>query len=107
MICNYVLARKCDKPPDGTNTVPVPAEVSLVYGEEYVYSCLSGYEPYNANQPMVTSCTANGNFSLEPAPFCKGKLNYLGLIFYYPRHVCQVHKIDIPATHKQQWSNNF
>ena len=66
-------AVECGSPPGGINTVMVPSEVDLVYGEEYVYSCLYGYEPVNPNRTMVTNCRANGTFSLEQPPNCTGK----------------------------------
>ena len=68
--CYISLAVRCGKPEDVHNAVPVPEEVDLVYGEEYVYSCLYGYESFTAD--MVTYCTADGSFSLINPPNCTG-----------------------------------
>ena len=65
-------AVKCGTPKNGKNAVPVPAEVDLVFGQEYVYSCLSGYEPASVDMVMVTKCTSEGDFSLQSLPVCKG-----------------------------------
>ena len=67
------VAVECGYLEEGINTVPLPANASLVYGEEYVYSCLYGYEPVNPNTTMVTNCRANGTFSLEEPPNCTGE----------------------------------
>ena len=66
-------AVECGTPTNGENTVPVPAEVDLVFGQEYVYSCLSGYEPTSVDMVMVTNCTSAGDFSLDVLPKCTGK----------------------------------
>ena len=57
------------------NTVPVPAEVSLMYKERYVYSCLPGYKLADENMNTVTTCMANGMFSMDVLPTCTGKNN--------------------------------
>ena len=44
----------------------------LVFGEKYTYSCLSGYEPVNIGENMITECTADGTFTLASAPACAG-----------------------------------
>ena len=62
---------ECGKPGDGTNTVPVPDGVDLVFGEKYIYSCLVGFEL--ASPGVVTECTADGTFSLSDPPICTGK----------------------------------
>ena len=69
MIC---LAIKCGLLEEGTNTVPLPVNASLVYGEEYTYSCLYGYKPVYPNMNMVTRCLANGSLSLDVLPKCTG-----------------------------------
>ena len=63
----------CGPPEEGTNTVPIPAEVDLVFGEQYVYFCLSGYQPAAPGLEMVTECMANGSLSLTARPICTGK----------------------------------
>ena len=63
----------CGTPPNGTNTVPVPAVVNLTFAEEYVYSCLYGYKPAASGMVMVTTCKADGSFSLEDLPICTSK----------------------------------
>ena len=64
------LGITCGAPPNGINTVPVPAEVSLVYEEKYVYSCLPGYKLADENMTTVTTCKADGIFSLDILPNC-------------------------------------
>ena len=65
----------CGPPEEGTNTVPIPAEVNLVFGEQYVYSCLSGYQPASVGMVLVTECMANGSLSLMTLPICTGKFH--------------------------------
>ena len=84
------IAVVCGTPPEGTNTVPVPAEVNLKFGERYVYSCKTGFKPASVNMDKVTNCTADGTFSLDTLPICTceyktglPRFNYLSLIFFY------------------------
>ena len=69
LVSNYT-AKVCGEPLDGTNTVSVPADLNMVFGDEYTYSCLNGYEPETPGMDMVTTCMANGALSLDPLPVC-------------------------------------
>ena len=64
------IAKVCDEPLDGTNTVPVPTNLNMVFGDEYTYSCLSGYEPETPGMNMTIDCTADGTLSLDTLPVC-------------------------------------
>ena len=68
-----VIPDACRSPPDGTNTVPVPDDCSLSYGEKYTYSCLEGFE--TADQ-LTVECEYDSTgraFILSPAaPNCTG-----------------------------------
>ena len=64
-------AVECGQPKNGVGTVPVPAEVDLVYQNSYVYSCLPGNRPVSPGMSMVTRCLANATLSLRP-PECTG-----------------------------------
>ena len=66
----------CGTPADGSNTVPVPPEVDMAFGDEYVYSCLAGYEPAVLGMNFVTECLADSTFSLIPPPSCISKWLY-------------------------------
>ena len=66
------LALECGIPEDGINTVSVPADLSLNFGDQYMYTCLCGFEPALSGQEMVTECTEDGSFSLQPPPNCTG-----------------------------------
>ena len=76
MTFNYVfvfcilLAVPCDSPQDGVETVSVNTSISYVFGENYTYECIDGYE-YSGE--LVSTCQSDGNWSL-PAPTCTGKL---------------------------------
>ena len=63
----------CGTPPNGTNTVPVPSSVNLVYQQTYEYMCLpnADFSPPDAN--VTTTCLADGSFSLDPPPNCTGE----------------------------------
>ena len=71
---------ECGQLENGVNTVPVPAGAELVFGQEYTYSCLSGYEPETPEMNMVINCTADGLFSLTSLPNCTGKLTQLTVV---------------------------
>ena len=67
------LAVGCGMPEEGFNTAAVPADTSLKFGDEYMYTCLCGFEPALSGQEMVTECTEDGSFSLQPPPNCTGR----------------------------------
>ena len=64
-----VAANVCPPPENGTNTKPVPEELSygLVYPEMYTYSCKEGYV---TSDELSTICLLNGNLSLSTPPVC-------------------------------------
>ena len=77
-ICNLfnlliVIPDACGSPPDGANTVPVPDNYSLSYGEKYTYSCLEGYE---TTDQLTVECEYDSSgraFILSSAaPNCTG-----------------------------------
>lgn len=59
----------CPVPGEGNNTKAV--KVSMYkFPDMYTYECITGYVPTG---DMDSSCTANGNWSLQP-PSCERKL---------------------------------
>ena len=76
----------CGSPPGGINTVPVPADVYMVFGDEFIYSCLSGYKPEISGMNMATTCRADGTLSLEPLPVCVCK--YFTVLLVYMGAKC-------------------
>ena len=60
----------CGTPPNGTNTVPVPENLTLSYMDIYNYSCLAGYD---TEDDIMAVCLINGSWSIEYPPVCSGK----------------------------------
>ena len=67
-MCALLDEIKCT-PKNGTNTEPVNSSLSLVYGQNYNYTCLEGY--FTEDEVNVT-CIADQTWSSSP-PTC-GKL---------------------------------
>ena len=65
-----LLAVPCGSPQDGMQTVPVDTSVLYVFGDNYTYECIDGYE--NSGELMST-CQSDRNWSLSP-PACTGKI---------------------------------
>ena len=57
----------CANPPNGEHTKPVPPGTTREYDTSYVYSCMKGYE---TNDTLVSTCMANGRWSLASPPVC-------------------------------------
>ena len=70
----------CGKPPFGTNTIPIPANLSLKLGDQYTYSCSPGYKPVFSE--MTTICLEDGTLSIEP-PICTGITTANKLLYYH------------------------
>ena len=58
----------CGEPPFGTNTIDIPANLSLKLGDQYTYSCLPGHKPAS-DLEMTTICQGDGTLSITP-PIC-------------------------------------
>ena len=70
----------CGKPPFGTNTIPIPANLSLKLGDQYTYSCIPGFKL--ASGDVTTICQDNGTLSIEP-PICTGITTANKLPYYH------------------------
>ena len=57
----------CGKPWIGLNTIPIPANLSLKFGDLYTYSCSPGFKL--ASSDVTTICQEDGTLSIEP-PIC-------------------------------------
>ena len=73
LIYNYILifylGVDCGEPPLGTNTIDIPANLSLKLGDQYTYSCSPGFKL--ASGDLTTICLEDGTFSTTPA-ICTG-----------------------------------
>ena len=72
MTIYYIVAVECGKPSNGTNTVPVDTYITLKFGEEYIYSCVEGFELASSNVQLTIRCESDGLFSAS-APNCTGR----------------------------------
>ena len=75
LIYNYILiiylGVDCGEPPLGTNTIDIPANLSLKLGDQYTYSCLPGFNSASEDLEMTTICQGDGTLSIKP-PICTG-----------------------------------
>ena len=67
IFCNTV--KECRTPFPGIYTVAIPNDYTVTYGAIYNYECIDGYETRDSYQ---TKCMADGTWSLEAGPTCKG-----------------------------------
>ena len=51
----------CGKPKLGTNTIDIPANLSLKLGDQYTYSCLPGYKLVSGDVTAI--CLEDGTLS--------------------------------------------
>lgn len=76
----YITEIDCGPPPNGNNTVPVPANLTLKYMDRYNYTCLPGYETQNF---LSAFCSITGTFFLENPLNCYSMFwfNHIKVVF--------------------------
>ena len=66
---SFNTVKECRIPPSGIHTTAIPKDYTATYGTIYNYECIDGYETRDSYQ---TKCMADGTWSLEAGPTCKG-----------------------------------
>ena len=91
----FVLEIVCLGLRNGTNTIPVPAnlEQSLKYLSSYTYSCKEGY---TTTDPLTTICQPDGSLSLTTPPSCNGEFYQINICLVYI--LCSVETLKLCST---------